>query len=91
MRFGAPALAEEAPDRRSRGLRQPGSQRSCLILSGTCAVTAPAVELDGLESWPGEDVNNILDAHGQLEPFLRGGLPVGWKEAMERALDNTYT
>lgn len=62
---------------------------ACLLL-GFCAIKAPEVELERLDEWPAEDLNNILHAHDQLQPLFPDVLPCGWKQALERTLAKPF-
>ncbi|CAK9102307.1 Uncharacterized protein SCF082_LOCUS47818 [Durusdinium trenchii] len=53
-------------------------------ISGFRASVASEPSLHDLDSFPAEDVNNILHAHDQLRPLLTGILPAGWNQAVER-------
>ena len=64
---------------------------SCFAaLPGFCAIKAPEIELERLDAWPAEDLNNILHAHDQLQPLFPDALPLGWKQALERALAKPF-
>ena len=42
--------------------------------------------MDDLHSWPAADLNNILHAHDQLQPYLERNLCEKWNGAVKRIL-----